>query len=213
MPVDTGLAESQSQQLLYLYIYIGLVFCLALQRLAELVRSKRGENALKAQGGREVAARHFIAMRLVHTLWLVACVAEAVWRQTPPAFALSAAALCVLGLGQVLRRAAMSALGPRWTVRIITLPHAIPITHGIYRYVRHPNYLGVILEIAALPLIYGSWLTAIGFSVANAAVLWVRIGAEEAALEAVGGYARAFRHTRRFFPSRRSSTESSDAHT
>jgi methyltransferase len=188
-----------SRGLLPLYGYWALVLCIAIQRLVELCRSRRNETWLKARGAQEVAPRHFIAMRCLHAGWLGGCVAEAVWRQQGPGLLISLAACGILILGQILRYVAMSALQERWTVRILTLPGVPPVTHGIYRYIRHPNYVGVVLELAALPAIFGGWITTIVCSMANVVILWIRIRVEEAALEAAGGYAQAFVNTGRFF--------------
>jgi methyltransferase len=138
-------------------------------------------------------------MRGLHAVWLGGCIAEATWRQQGPGLGISLVAWGLLVLGQLLRYAAMSALQERWTVRILTLPGVPPVTHGIYRYIRHPNYVGVVLELAALPSIFGCWITAIACSMAQMVILWIRIRAEEAALETAGGYAQAFAHTGRFF--------------
>jgi methyltransferase len=97
----------------------------------------------------------------------------------------------------------MRALGTRWTIRILTLPLEPPVTIGVYRYLRHPNYLGVILEIAALPLVHGAVWTAAIFSVANAVLLAFRITAEERALATDNGYAVLFGARPRFVPSPR----------
>jgi methyltransferase len=78
-----------------------------------------------------------------------------------------------------------------WSVRVFTLPGAEPITRGIYRYIRHPNYLGVALEIAALPLMHSAWRSAVIFSVANAVLLAVRAREEDGALRRNGGYDEA----------------------
>ena len=99
-----------------------------------------------------------------------------------PPVGLSVAAFMCLLMGQVLRLTAMNTLGARWTTRIIVLPKVDVVAGGIFKYIRHPNYLGVILEIAALPLVFGCWRTTLGFTVANGALLWVRIQAEEEAL-------------------------------
>jgi methyltransferase len=176
-----------------------LVLGIAIQRLLELRRSRRHEAWLKIRGAREVAPRHFMAMRCLHAAWLGGCMAEAAWRQQGPGLVISLVACVVLVLGQILRYAAISALQERWTVRILILPGVPPVTHGIYRYMRHPNYVGVVLEMVALPSIFGGWITAIVGSIANGVILWIRIRAEEAALEAAGGYRQAFAHTGRFF--------------
>jgi methyltransferase len=86
----------------------------------------------------------------------------------------------------------MRALGDRWTVRIVTLPKAQPVTSGIYKYFRHPIYLGVSLELAGIPLLHSAYVTAILFSVLNRLVLRIRIREEEKALRGEGGYDEAF---------------------
>lgn len=91
-------------------------------------------------------------------------------------------------------------LGERWNTRIIVMPDAAPVTRGLYRWIRHPNYVAVMIEIAALPMIRGSWITAAVFTLANALMLAVRIPAEERALGA--GYSEALGSVGRFFPTR-----------
>jgi methyltransferase len=136
----------------------------------------------------------------MHAGWLGGCIAEDYWRQPGPGLASSITAFILLMLGQCLRFAAMAALQEHWTVRILILPGVPPVTHGIYRYIRHPNYAGVILEIVALPALSGCWSTAIVCSIANGIVVWIRIRAEETALQTAGGYEQAFAHIGRFFP-------------
>lgn len=172
------------------WAFTALVVLVALQRCAELVKSARNERVLRARGAREHAPAQMPVMRAVHAGWLVAMLVE-VWaleRSPSPWIALSA--LAVFAAGQALRVLAMRALGERWNVKILTLPGAPPVSGGVFGHVRHPNYLGVVLEIAALPLVGGAVLTAIGASIANAVLLFFRIRAEEAALRAEGGYDR-----------------------
>ena len=99
---------------------------------------------------------------------------------------------------QLLRYWAISTLGERWNTRIIFVPGATPVTEGPYRFIRHPNYVAVILEFVFLPLIHGGYLTALVFSLGNAALLYVRIRAEEQALGAE--YQQAFAGRPRFLP-------------
>jgi methyltransferase len=99
-----------------------------------------------------------------------------------------------------LRYAAIRLLGWRWSVRIFTIPGEQPITGGIYRYIRHPNYLGVIMEIAAMPLIHSAYLTALVFSLANGILLAVRIKKEEEALDMASSYEETFSKQPRFVP-------------
>jgi methyltransferase len=179
-----------------------LCVLVAAQRLCELCASRHNEAGLLARGGREHAPRHFAAMRLLHAAWLVSTCAEVWLLNRPFSAALALPMLGLFVLGQSLRQSARRALGPRWSVRIITLPGTPVVTSGPYRYLRHPNYLGVALEIAALPLIHGAWLSALVFSVANALLLAVRIHHEEAALTSDGDYAERFGGRSRFVPRR-----------
>ena len=185
-------------------LFVVFVVLVALERLAELRISRRNESRLREQGAREHAPKHFIAMQLLHTLWLASTVLEVtLLRPSFQPWVSGLAAVC-FGIGQGLRYAAIHALGGRWTVRVLTLPGAAPVTRGIYRYLRHPNYLGVVMEIAALPLMHSAWRSAVIFSLANAALLAVRIRNEEQALSENGGYAEALGALPRLWPSLRS---------
>ncbi len=171
-----------------------------LQRLQELRASKHNEARLFESGGHEHAAGHFRCMSALHAGWLAASCAE-VWlldRPFAPSLGLPMAVL--FGAGQLLRRSARRALGWRWSVRIVTVPGLPAVSNGPYRYLRHPNYLGVALEIAALPLIHGAWLSAVSFSLANALLLAVRVRHEEAALLRDSDYGARFDTRPRFLP-------------
>lgn len=181
-------------------LFIALVVLVAGQRLWELGRSRRNEARLKAMGGREHARGQMPWMRALHAAWLVAMPLEVVIFHRPFDAPIAAIAFAVFVCGQALRLAAMSALGDRWNVRIITLPHAPVVDGGIFRFLRHPNYLGVILEIAALPMIHGAWMTAVLFSLANGALLVVRIRAEECALRHDNDYERDLGDRPRWVP-------------
>lgn len=182
-------------------IFLAFVGLVTFQRLAELRLSRRNEQQLRQLGAREHASGHFLAMQLLHTLWLVGVVLEVILLGPPFQPWLSAVAALGFGIGQGLRYAAINALDGRWSVRIFTLPGAPPVARGVYRYLRHPNYVGVVLEIAALPLMHSAWRSAVVFSLANAALLAVRIREEERALTRNGGYAEALGPLPRFWPS------------
>ncbi len=184
-------------------VFVVFVVLVALERLAELRLSRRNERQLRELGAREHASEHFIVMQLLHTLWLVSIVLEVTLLRPPFQLWVSASAALCFGMGQCLRYAAIHALGGRWTVRVFILPGAAPVTRGIYRYLRHPNYLGVVLEIAALPLMHSAWRSAVVFSLANAVLLAVRIRKEEHALSANGGYDEALGRLPRLWPSLR----------
>jgi methyltransferase len=164
------------------FLYTALIGCVAVQRLIELQLSRRHLRALLARGGFEAAPRHYRAMVILHGAFLAACLLE-VWLLQRPLLPLLAAAMaCVVVAAAALRVWAIATLGERWTTRIVCLPGTPRVVAGPYRFLRHPNYLAVVMEMAALPLLHGAWLTAIVFSAANTAMLAVRIPAEEAAL-------------------------------
>ena len=183
-----------TSRLLYL-VCLGL---LVGERLLELVVSRRNARRAMERGGFEVGAPHFRAMGVVHTLFVPACAAEVFLLERAFPGALGFAALAAALLAQGLRYWAVTTLGERWNVRIIVVPGAAPVTAGPYRFLRHPNYLAVILEMACVPLIHGAWLTALVFSGANALLLRTRIPAEERALGEA--YQRAFGARARFVP-------------
>jgi len=192
--MPTHLAPSQLAYLLLL----GLI---TVERLFELWLSRRNARRAFARGGREVGQVHYRVMSLLHSAFLISCAVEVVALGRPFRWGL-AAPMLVLALGaQGLRYWAIRTLGDRWNTRIIFIPDAAPVTTGPYRYLRHPNYLAVIGELAALPLLHGAWWTAVAFSVANALLLWVRIRAEESALGPT--YRAAFLGKRRLLPSTR----------
>jgi methyltransferase len=178
--------------------YLGFLGLLAAERVVELVLSRRNAARAFARGGVETGQGHFRVMVAFHSLFLAACAAEVLGlaRAFPGAWGLGA--LGVALVAQALRYWAIASLGERWNTRIIVVPDLSPVTRGPYRYLRHPNYVAVVLELAAVPLIHGAWVTAVVFSLGNAVLLWVRIRAEEAALGAA--YAQAFAHKPRFIP-------------
>ena len=147
-----------------------------LQRLAELVIARRNTRALLARGAYEAAPGHYPLIVAVHALWLAS-----LWWLAPgqPIHWPLIGLFLVLQVGRIW---VLGTLGGRWTTRIIILPGAPLITGGPFRFVRHPNYVVVALEVAVLPLAFGLWQVALIFSAANAAVLAVRIRAEEKAL-------------------------------
>ncbi len=183
-------------------IFLALLGALGAQRVGELLYSKRNERRILAAGGREVAPGHFRLMQAVHIFWFPAMIAEVLYLERTFHPALFAGALVLIAAGQALRYAAILHLGERWTVRIFVLPGVPARQSGLYRFIRHPNYLGVVLEFAAVPLLHSAWLVAVCFSLANGLVLWIRIRAEEQALRATAGaeYETRFGKLGRFVP-------------
>jgi methyltransferase len=178
--------------------YLGFLGLLGVERLVELVLSKRNAARALALGGTETGQGHYRVMVVFHSLFLVACVAEVLGLSRPFPGGFGFAALGVALVAQALRYWAIASLGERWNTRIIVVPGLPPVTRGPYRYLRHPNYVAVVLELAAVPLIHGAWGTAVVFTLGNALLLRVRIRAEEAALGAA--YAEAFADRPRFIP-------------
>ena len=176
-----------SKQRPHALFLLGLLL-LAAQRLLEVRVSERHATAMLRRGGREHAPRQYQIMKALHGSWFVAMLLEVVLLRRQPRRALVALAAVLFALGQALRYAAIRSLGERWTARVITLPGAPPVTRGVYRYLRHPNYLGVALEIAAFPLLHSAAFTALVSSVANLLLLRARIRVEEQALATDNDY-------------------------
>ncbi len=181
-----------------LWLYTALVAALGAERLFELWLSQRNAARAFARGAVESGAGHFGVMAALHTLFLFAAAAEPWLMGRPFPGALGWAALAVAVAAQALRYWAIATLGDRWNTRVIVEPGAEPVTSGPYRFLKHPNYVAVVLELLCVPMIHGAWLTALGFSLANAALLAVRIRAEEAALGPA--WERAFAGKARFVP-------------
>lgn len=181
-------------------IGLGLLALVALERVAELIVSSRNARRALARGGVELGRGHYPAMVVFHAGVLLACAIEP-WllpRPWPRAATLLSAAAVVAA--QALRWWAVATLGPRWSTRIVVLPGAPPVVGGPYRFLRHPNYLAVVVELLALPLALGAVWTAALATIGNAALLAVRIPAEERALGA--SWAAAFQGRRRLVPGR-----------
>jgi methyltransferase len=167
-----------------------LVLAVAAERAVELLVSSRNARRLRRRGAVEAGRGHYPAMVAFHAALLVACAAEPALLPGPwPApVALSAGAAVLLAQG--LRWWAVATLGGRWTTRVLVLPGAPPVRSGPYRWLRHPNYLAVAVEVLCLPLATGAWRTALVATVLDAVLLRVRIRAEERALGE--GFWRAF---------------------
>ncbi len=181
-------------------LYTVLIGMVAAGRLVELRIAARNLRALLCRGGVEAAPEHYRWMVLLHTAFLIACPLE-VWLLDRPFLpALGLPMLVLALLAAALRWWVISTLHGRWTTRIVCLLGTPPVTSGPYRLLRHPNYLAVIVEMFALPLIHTAWLTAGIFSALNAVILRVRIRAEEDALARLSDYDEVFAGRPRLFP-------------
>lgn len=169
-----------------MYWYFALVGLVALERLAELVVARRNLAWSLARGGVVSGRGHYPPMVVLHVGLLAACVLEVGLADRPfvPALGWTMVALTVAA--QALRWWCVTALGPHWNTQVVVVPGSPLIRRGPYRlsWLRHPNYVAVAVEGAALPLVHGAWITALVFTTLNAALMVVRIRCESAALSA-----------------------------
>lgn len=181
-------------------IFVAAVAILAVQRLLELRLSKRNEKRILEKGGLEFFPAQIRVMKILHMGWFGSMLLEVFKLKRPFLPILSTIAAVLLVLGQFLRYSAIRTLRERWTVNLMCIPGTAPVQSGIYRYIRHPNYLGVALEVAAVPLLHSAYLTAAVFSILNAFVLNWRIRSEEMVLNTFNQYDTIFANQTRFLP-------------
>ncbi|WP_093802788.1 isoprenylcysteine carboxyl methyltransferase family protein [Streptomyces sp. Wb2n-11] len=169
--------------------YTLLVLAVGAERVAELVVARRNTRWSLARGAVEAGQRHYPAMVALHTGLLVGCLAEVRWAAGPfdpvPGWTMAA----VVVAAQALRWWCVRTLGPRWNTRVLVVPGLPLVARGPYRWLSHPNYVAVVAEGLALPLVHGAWLTASLFTVLNTALLTVRIRCENGALALAPGRA------------------------
>ena len=161
--------------------YTTLIAAVAAERLLELVVSKRNLEWSKANGGKEFGAGHYPVMVALHTGLLVGALAEGRGRTFRPALGWPMFAVVLAAQG--LRWWCITTLGRQWNTRVVVVPGASRVVDGPYRVIPHPNYVAVVAEGAALPLVRGGWITALVFSIANAVLLRTRIRVENEALQ------------------------------
>ena len=162
--------------------YLVFLALVALERMLELALSRRNAAWAFERGGIESGREHFLAMKLLHTCFFAACALEVLFLERPFIPALGIPMLGLAFGAQALRYWAIFSLGRRWNVRVITIPGMLLATAGPYRFLRHPNYLAVVVEGFAIPLVHTAFLTAIGFTLLNGWMLKTRIRCEERAL-------------------------------
>jgi methyltransferase len=157
------------------YILIGW---LVMQRLAELAYARSNTRALLARGAQEIGAEHYPLFVVLHSSWLITM--AMLTAPSPPVPWLLLGAFVLV---QAARVWVIATLGPYWTTRVITVPDAPLVARGPFRFVRHPNYLVVAVEIPLVPLILGLEWVALIFGAANLALLAYRIRVEDRALQ------------------------------
>ena len=158
--------------------YLILVLAVGVERLAELRVARRNAQWSHERGGREYGGGHYPVMVALHTALLAGCLIEVVLAHRGFVPALGWPMLVVVVAAQALRWWCIRTLGPQWNTRVVVVPGLPPVRTGPYRWLRHPNYVAVVAEGIALPLVHDAWLTALVFTALNAALLTVRIRCE-----------------------------------
>jgi methyltransferase len=167
----------------------GLVALTALQRLLELAYSRRNLRRLSPAARPADSPASWLALVVLQSLWLAGCVLEPFWRGALPAAGFFWGGLALFAVGELLRTWCILALGTRWNARARVDPSLSVVSSGPYRWIRHPNYLGVLLELVGLPLAGGAWWTLALAAPLHLAVFLRRIRGEDALLFALPGYA------------------------
>lgn len=162
--------------------YTLLIGAVAAERVAELVVSQRNLTWSRERGGQEAGAGHYPAMVVLHTALLAGCLVEVAVLDRPFIPWLGWPMLAIVVAAQGLRWWCISTLGHQWNTRVVVVPGAPRVTGGPYRFFAHPNYVAVVAEGVALPLVHTAWITAAVFTALNAALLATRIRVEDAAL-------------------------------
>jgi len=161
--------------------FIIFITVVIVQRISELILAKNNEKYLKSNGAIEYDNRGYKYIVLMHNLFFISVIAEFVFleRQLNEYWKVL---LIIFICTQLIRYCAIFTLGKRWNTKILVLPNTEPIRSGVYKYLKHPNYIAVIIEIAVIPLLFSCYYTAVVFSILNLIVLQRRIRIEEEAL-------------------------------
>jgi methyltransferase len=162
--------------------YVVLIAVIAVERIAEMVVAERNRAWSRAQGGVEFGAEHYPVMVVLHVGLLAGCLIEPMLFDRPFIPALGWPMLAIVVAAQALRWWCITTLGRQWNTRVIIIPGATRVVGGPYKFLPHPNYVAVIAEGIALPLVHTSWLTALVFTALNAVLLATRINVENTAL-------------------------------
>jgi methyltransferase len=193
LPVTSSVGTS-------VYLFVALLVAAGAGRLVEMRLSRRHQRALRAHGIAVQREPVFGFMVALHTGVLVAAAVEVIALRRPFVPAVGVPALALVALANLLRWWVIATLGPHWNVRVMGSLSIGVVSTGPFRYVRHPNYVAVFVELAALPLVHGAWLTALVGSALHALILRRRIALEETILLADPGYRAVMGPKPRFIP-------------
>jgi methyltransferase len=180
--------------------FLALLFCVAALRIVELRISKNHQKQIVADGGSKVTDAKFRWMVLLHTLVLIGAAVEVVFLRRPIIPALAAISFLLFLAANIVRWWVIRTLGEHWNVQIMDSTKLGVVTTGPFRYVRHPNYAAVFVEMFFLPLIHTAWITAVAGSLAHVIVLTQRLSTEERVLFADPDYRAAMASKPRFVP-------------
>jgi methyltransferase len=181
-------------------LYFALLAAVGVGRLVEMRISRRRQRALAARGAARAPEPGFLFMVLLHTGVLVASAVEVIAGHRPFLPAVGIPALALVALANALRWWVIATLGPHWNVQVMRSMALGVVATGPYRFVRHPNYVAVFVELLALPLVHGAWVTALAGTILHLFVLRRRIALEESVLMADGEYRRVMGPKPRFIP-------------
>lgn len=180
-------------------VIYSFIFVVIIQRLVELAIARKNAIWMKNNGGYEVGGNHYIFLIIIHIGFFISLLAEVTFIGDP-ALSWKKTTLILFLVAQIGRVWTIASLGRYWNTRIIIVPHAKVIEKGPYRYIRHPNYLVVLIETITLPLIFSAYKTAFIFTIIQTVILYIRIKEEEEALRQVTNYEKVFQKRGRFFP-------------
>ncbi|WP_335869656.1 isoprenylcysteine carboxyl methyltransferase family protein [Bacillus sp. 2205SS5-2] len=177
-------------------LFVGIV---VVQRLIELVIARNNEKWMKSQGAIEYGKGHYKFMVLIHSLFFVSLLIEFKWTGGK-VHSLWLLFLILFLLAQIGRVWVLSSLGKYWNTKILVLPNADVVAKGPYKYMKHPNYVLVTIELIVIPIMFQAYWTLFFFGCLNQLILAVRIPEEEKALEEITDYKETHEHTYRFVP-------------
>ncbi|RYU91206.1 isoprenylcysteine carboxyl methyltransferase [Mucilaginibacter terrigena] len=160
-------------------IFIIFILFLIFQRLAELYVSSKNEKWLLKNGAVEYGKKHYPFIVTLHTAFIISVIAEYIWRDDT---IVSYPLIVLFFVLIIVKVIVISTLGHYWNTKIYKVPGTRPVATGIYKYIKHPNYIIVICEIAIIPLAFGLYYTAVVFTILNALMLTVRIKKENEVL-------------------------------
>ena len=181
-------------------LFITLLLAVAALRIFELRISKRHQQRMTSRGAAKIKDPYFRWMAMFHTLVLIGAAGEVVFLKRPFIPALAAPMSVLFVAANVVRWWVIRTLGEHWNVQVVDSTKLGFVASGPFRYVRHPNYAAVFVEMIALPLIHTAWITALAGAFAHIIVLSLRLSVEDPVLLSNPDYAATMGSKPRFLP-------------